>query len=324
MSELVTRIPAETMDSCDPWLIPEMDASKVIPAIKQQKTFRTKKENDANKKSTQKPLDKTYSENTTSTKSVETIEDVIVEPTDIDPISAEELQKITDDAEKEGYDIGYSEGIEKGTKEGFEQGLKDGEVSILEKTTQLDAISEALLIPLQKEQEILEQQMVDMICQLTRSIVKKELTTDSSIIKDTVSSALALLQDKEKNISIHLHEQDIETIQTRLKDKDISAVYEVDNSLLPGGCRIDNAHSHIDASMDKQLEKLLDDFCQQRYAIPEEVVQKDNIEPENTTVDNTDKTMPDDNIIEDSNDQTVNANASNAAESSDDDMGMST
>lgn len=270
MSELVTRIPAEQMNNCDSWLIPEMDASKVIPAVKQQTSFSTKKTRSDNKRTPKIPVDHTIDTHVNENESIETIEDVTVEAADIEPISADELKKITEEAEKEGYDIGYKEGLEKGTKDGVEQGLKDTEASILEKTTQLQAIAQALLAPLKQEQAVLEKQMVNMVCQLTRSIIKKELTTDSSIIKETVSHAFALLQDKEKNITIHLNEQDIETIQTSLKDKDITVVYEVDNSLLPGGCRIDNAHSHIDASIDKQLTLLLDDFVQQRYASPED------------------------------------------------------
>jgi flagellar assembly protein FliH len=263
MSELVKRIPAETIEDCNSWVLPEMVSKKIIPAIKQRhnnlreeakKKYEAKKQN-ATEASAKK----------TTTESIEKIEEIIPEEVAPEPMTAERLQKITEDAEKEGFDKGYKEGLEKAKEDGFKEGEKKGKAQVDDNAKRLQKLAGNLEKPLEKELSNLESQLLDIVCHLTRTLTKKELTTDSSMIKTVVNESLALLQSKDKNVTLFLHPQDIELIRETLKDEEFSVHCEADNALLPGGCRIQNKDSTIDASINKQLDQLLDDFLHKSH-----------------------------------------------------------
>jgi flagellar assembly protein FliH len=261
MTDLVSRIPAEDIETCQAWKLQEMPSGKTIPAVK-------------NKIKKDKPLStpkkpEVDNESVTDEK-VESIEDVTLNS---EPMSADNLQKITETAEKEGYDVGYKEGFELGKKAGEEEGIKEGLVigeekgqeNIKESVKNLEKVAEALLLPIAEEQEKLEQQMLDIICHLTRLMVKRELNTDSSVVMESVNQCLSLLQNKENSITLFLNEQDIDRVKSGLLNNEISITYEIDAKLLPGGCRVENKSTAIDVSIEKQLDQLLDDFTHQRY-----------------------------------------------------------
>jgi flagellar assembly protein FliH len=260
MTDLVSRIPAEDIETCQPWILKEMPSGKTIPAVK------NKIKKDKTTPSKKPEVDK----ESINDEKIESIEDVTLNS---ESMSADNLQKITETAEKEGYDVGYKEGFELGKKEGEETGVKEGIVTgekegqekINDSVRNVEKVAEALLVPLAEEQAKLEQQMLDIICHLTRLMVKRELKTDSSVVMESVNQCLSLLQNKENSITLFLNEQDLNIVKPQLANNEISITYEADNTLLAGGCRIENKSTAIDVSIEKQLEQLLEDFTHQRY-----------------------------------------------------------
>ena len=281
MSDLVSIIPAEDVAACQPWDLTDMESNKTVPAVKRQHNKR-----ETRKKSPAPSTNKTSPSQKNS--SVEAIEDVSLDSLSGDAMSADDLQKITESAEKEGYDKGYEEGIELGKKEGLEKGIEEGIESgkqqednrIQEAADHLNHIAESLLSPLKDEQEALEHKMVDIICELTRTMVKRELSIDSSLVLESVHQCLSVLQNKENNITLRLNSQDIETVKTSLANSDMNITFEADDSILAGGCQLENKSTAIDVSIEKQLAQLLDDFAHQRN-IPEPEAIEPDAEDEN-------------------------------------------
>ena len=68
-------------------------------------------------------------------------------------------------------------------------------------------------------------------------------------------SALKLLPMGADNIRIHLNPQDFELAKALRERHEESWKILEDEALLPGGCRIETAHSRIDASMETRIEK---------------------------------------------------------------------
>ncbi len=259
MSELVKRIPSEDLEKCQNWTIPEMTSNKVIPSVK--------KNNQRNNEKTQRSKREAHNKKIT-----EKIEDVEIneESIDIKPMTAEQLQKITDDAEKEGFDSGFEKGLEEGNKKGFEQGQSDAKDDIAEKIENLSNIIEALSIPLDNDREKIATQIIETICSLTRALIKKELETDSSIIVDTVNNTLSLLQDTTQSSILYLNSKDLTLVKDNINTDQWPLSYDIDDSLLPGGCRLENKNTRIDASIENQIEQLIDDFLHQKHKPVEE------------------------------------------------------
>jgi flagellar assembly protein FliH len=269
MVDLVTRIPAEEIGNCDSWLLPEMESKKVVPA------FMTKSSREAKKLE----KDKLAKESRESAAVVEEntlkqeAEEVITETITVEPMTAEKLQKITEDAEKEGYATGYADGLANAKKDGHKQGLEAGKAEVDAMALRLKKISDTFIQPLEDEHEEIEKQILDIVCHLTRSVIKKELQIDSSMILEVVKQSISMLQEEDRNISLALNSQDINLIKESLVDNELSITLEVDDELLPGGCRLHSKNSQIDSSINHQLEKLLDDFLHQRYQKDDSIVE---------------------------------------------------
>ncbi|MFT5420749.1 MAG: flagellar assembly protein FliH [Candidatus Endobugula sp.] len=284
MVDLVTRIPAEEVASCDSWLLPEMKSKKVVPAFR-KKSSREAKRPEQSKESPASAVD---DQAVKQEKAKQEAEEVITETITVEPMTAEKLQQITEDAEKEGYATGYADGLDNAKKDGHKQGLEAGKAEVDAMAQRLKKISDTFIQPLEDEHDKVEKQILDIVCHLTRSLIKKELQIDSSMILEVVKQSISMLQEEDRNISLVLNSQDVNLIKESLVDNELSITLEVDDDLLPGGCRLQSKNSTIDSSINHQLDKLLDDFAHQRYqkddSIVEASINEESIEanPSNT------------------------------------------
>ncbi|MNJ66274.1 flagellar assembly protein H [compost metagenome] len=69
--------------------------------------------------------------------------------------------------------------------------------------------------------------------------------------------ALKLLPMGADNIRIHINPQDFTLVKALRERHEERWKLLEDESLLPGGCRIETDHSRIDASMETRIEKAL-------------------------------------------------------------------
>ena len=177
------------------------------------------------------------------------IEEVAVE--DVKPLTLEEVEAIRQDA--------YNEGFATGEKDGFHAGQlkakQEADVALAAKLAQLEALMGHLLEPIASQDRELEQGLVDLVSQMTRQVIQRELTTDSSQIRHVLREALKLLPMGAENIRIHVHPQDFELVKAlRERHEETWRILE-DDALQPGGCRVETEQSRIDASMETRIEK---------------------------------------------------------------------
>ncbi|MFT6102822.1 MAG: flagellar assembly protein FliH [Candidatus Endobugula sp.] len=272
MPEYVTRIPAEDIEQCTDWKLPEVNSDNIVTAVKKQSNNikrrvledrekrKKQKEDDVRKLEQKLPPKNNISNNIKE----EIIDEEIDDSAFANSVSPEQLKKITEEAEKEGYADGYEKGFKKAKDDGYQQGIKKGEKegrkNIDEKVTYLKSISDELLSFFEKEKNNLEKQLLDMICQLTKTVVKRELTLNSDSILAVVRESLELLADRTKRVTLYLHTQDIALVESAFVDTEYTLILEADEELLPGGCRIDNHNTLIDASINDQLDDVIHRF----------------------------------------------------------------
>ncbi len=263
-SEFTAGFSEKELDGCQNWSLPDVSSDRLIPSAEKEAKEAKKKPLIDN--SHVEPLDPSMGE------SVEAVEQTVA------PITAEQLQEITEVAEKEGYDSGYQKGFEQakaeGHKEGHAQGLAEAKQMMTEQCERLQHIHDALLIPLQTEQQQLESIILDIVCKLTEAVVLRELKTDSSHITALVDAALNTVPVSADKFALYLNSQDIEVVEKYLdnhpqsiaQQSDKSMAYHVDNELLPGGCRLETRQTVVDYTVEQRLQKVIDDFLHKRFA----------------------------------------------------------
>ncbi|TVZ38585.1 flagellar assembly protein FliH [Alteromonadaceae bacterium 2753L.S.0a.02] len=199
----------------------------------------------------------------------EIVEDVSRKPKP-KPLTAEQLKKIADQAQQEGYADGFKEGMEKGIAQGEQTGQKHGEAKAYQETrnryeneiTRLKAIADRLLQPMQQQDEQLENAIVQMAINLAEKLILSELQIDPGKIIGVVNKALAELPVGAKNICVQVAPQDAELLEQLIPASHRHWRVEENTELQPGGCKIITADSLVDFSIASRLQNYLDEAAE--------------------------------------------------------------
>ncbi|MFK5984446.1 MAG: flagellar assembly protein FliH, partial [Pseudomonadota bacterium] len=194
-------------------------------------------------------------------------------------LTADELEKI----HQQAYTEGYEEGKLKGLKEGFEQGETEGKTqghqqaydeslkNIEEKIIHFEKLFLALEKPLTQTNEQVEYELMQLSISIAKHIVKQEIKTAPEHIIQLVKSSLDLLPSAAKNVTIYLNPLDIAMVKEAFnlienKNTNDANTYNenrfeklrvLDNSkITQGGCIVDTNISHIDASIEQRIDEL--------------------------------------------------------------------
>ncbi|WP_070886361.1 flagellar assembly protein FliH [Pseudomonas sp. D1-3] len=189
---------------------------------------------------------------------VQESEEVALE--DVKPLTLDELEAIRQDA--------YNEGFATGEKDGFRAGQlkakQEADAALAGRVQALEQVMRHLFEPIAEQDQQLEVALVTLVGQVAREVIQRELSRDSSQIRQVLREALKLLPMGAENIRIHLNPQDFELVKTlRDRHEENWRILE-DDSLLPGGCRVESEHSRIDASVETRLSQALKQLFEQQ------------------------------------------------------------
>lgn len=185
------------------------------------------------------------------------------------PLTADALQKMAAEAKEEGFAEGRAEGLQSGHTEGYNKGFDAGSkkayqetlTSIENERARLASIAEELLLPMQKQQQDLEQIVVDIAVNMAKKILQAEISTDPSLLFAIVNRAINELPVGAKNIHVSLNQQDAELMAGLAEET--AGIKEwpvhIDNSLAPGGCRVTSDESLIDFDVSTRIAKYFDE-----------------------------------------------------------------
>lgn len=164
------------------------------------------------------------------------------------PMTADKLDAIHKEAQKEGFEQGYKEGIDAAQKE------------IAAQMQRMKQIMRALSEPLAAADEQVEQELIALAMAVARQIIRRELQTDPEQVVAVVREAMAELPSSARNIRIFLHPDDASLVRDALNtEEDETAPWKIveDMVLTRGGCRVESDTSRIDASVEKRLNSIV-------------------------------------------------------------------
>ncbi|MGV8843793.1 MAG: flagellar assembly protein FliH [Pseudomonas sp.] len=176
------------------------------------------------------------------------------------PLTLDELEAIRQDA--------YNEGFSTGEKDGFHGGQlkarQEAEVALKAKLLRLEQVMTHLLEPIAEQDQQLEVAMIKLVSHITRQVIQRELSSDSSQLRQVLREALKLLPMGAGNVRIHINPQDFELVKAlRERHEETWRILE-DDALQPGGCRVESEHSQIDASIETRLNLAVQQLFEQQ------------------------------------------------------------
>jgi flagellar assembly protein FliH len=278
-------IPLEDSGEFSRWLLPEVQSRGGVITVEKsgaggrfRQVDQTRKRQPPGAAKTVAPTAATADNH--SRRAGEIVEDVDMSEAglQVQPFTAEQLQALTEAAEKEGFDKGFADGLGKGFEEGLKRGAAEGRREAMAKAeaeasaelsaelARLQQVAAQLLEPISTQNAQLEQVLLGMVCGLTRQLIGRELVADAGDILAVVRQALAALPVGAKQIRIFLNPDDLALVEAYAQEKYQDWQFFGDSTMLPGGCRLETGESLVDYTVETRMNALLEQVMTRQLA----------------------------------------------------------
>lgn len=211
-----------------------------------------------------------------------------VEAEDVKPLTLDEVEAVRQDAWNEGFSTGEKDGFHAGQL----KATQEAEVALRSKVQALEHIMRQFFEPIATQDQQLEEAMLQMVMQISRQVIQRELVLDSSQIKDVVREALKLLPMNTDAVRVHVNPQDFEQIKAlRARHEESWKIVE-DDELLPGGCRFESVNTQINASIETRIEHIAAQLLDQQHELKNKPLAADLEIPLDAPLDKTEPVEP--------------------------------
>ncbi|MCG6574581.1 flagellar assembly protein FliH [Pseudomonas sp. AF32] len=179
------------------------------------------------------------------------IEEVPLE--EVQPLTLEEVESIRQEAYNEGFAIGEKEGFHSTSI----KVRQEADIALAAKLQTMEALMHNLFEPIAEQDTQIEKSLVGLVQHIARQVIQRELAIDSSQIEHVMREALKLLPLGVGNVRLYINPQDFALVKAlRERHEETWRIVE-DESMLPGGCRVETEHSRIDATIETRIAQIM-------------------------------------------------------------------
>jgi flagellar assembly protein FliH len=157
--------------------------------------------------------------------------------------TAEEIEQIHQQAHQEGFSAGYEEGRAKALQE-------------LQRIEQLRGELERALKEYDKQ---LEQDLLSLALGIAKQVIREALRIRPELVLPVVREAVASLPYSGQHVHLVLHPDDAALVRS-LTENELAHLHcriVEDGAMERGGCRIETAHSEIDATLQNRWDRVV-------------------------------------------------------------------
>ena len=161
-----------------------------------------------------------------------------------------EVESIRQQAHDEGRDAGYSAGVQQARSE----------------AAQIHELLQNLQGELSQLDEQVAQSLLDLSLEIARKMVGETLQVKPEVILKIVSDAISSLPHFNQNAHLILHPDDAELVRKHMGEQLSHAGWKIftDSQVKHGGCRVETAHSHVDATTEARWKRVVESIGQDK------------------------------------------------------------
>jgi flagellar assembly protein FliH len=148
----------------------------------------------------------------------------------------------------------------KKVEEGYARGMQQAQADI----RNLHTLMQNLQTGLNQIDQQVAQSLLELSLEVARQMVREVLRVKPEIILKVVSDAITSLPHLNQNAHLILHPDDAELVRTQMGEQLSHNNWRIftDPNLLRGGCRIETAHSNIDATVESRWRHIVESIGQ--------------------------------------------------------------
>lgn len=180
-----------------------------------------------------------------------------------------EAQKLFEKKNKEGYEAGYREGLKTGAEEAKANHRKEVEKEVAARMASLQAALEQTVARLVEARDQWQGEWerlgLELACAIAEKVVKAAVARPNDAALANLLQVLSLV-GKVPTVTVHLNPADLDSLEHNRSGWSTAtrAIGEIklvaDPQMTAGGCRINTEFGSIDASIEKQLERIRDEL----------------------------------------------------------------
>ncbi|MCU4674716.1 flagellar assembly protein FliH [Catenovulum sp. 2E275] len=165
--------------------------------------------------------------------------------------------------EAEGKEQGYQLGLEQGKQQGHEEGLASGTSLMEEKAEHWNQLIARLDEPLKQLDNQVEQELIELVVNLTKAVIQTELKTNPEIILQTVKKAAEYLPFNTQQCQLLVNPEDFDLIQSSYGEKELERRQwhlHSDPNIARGGIEIKTELSSVSYTLEQRVKEILEQF----------------------------------------------------------------
>lgn len=166
--------------------------------------------------------------------------------------TAEELERMHQQAAQEGFKTGHEEGY----KAGYEMGRKEAERDVRQFADLVEALDNELL----RKDEKLAREVLDLALAVSRQMVRTSLKVKEGFVLEVIREAMNSLPSLAGHMRVLVHPDDLRFVNEFLAAEHvhISARAVADPRIERGGFRIETSHSEMDGELSVRWQEIID------------------------------------------------------------------
>jgi flagellar assembly protein FliH len=183
---------------------------------------------------------------------------VPAKPTDEElRLREEELNRLREEAQQQGYNTGY--------EDGHGEGLAAGRAEAEQENALLQQIAQQFSSEAGRANEVVADEMLNLALDLAKAMLKSSLAIKPELVLPVVSEAIRYLPSLQQPALLFLHPEDAVIVRSHMADEIEKGGWRIaeDTTMERGGCRVETASNQIDASLATRWQRLADSLGKQ-------------------------------------------------------------
>ncbi len=168
--------------------------------------------------------------------------------------AAEQLKAAMEEARQLGLAQGRAEGLEQGRQEGY----RAGQQAVEREAQRLQSAVNAFNGDVAHMHERMAQQLLALALDVSKAMLKTSLAVTPELVLPVIENAIQELGAVTQPAQLVLHPSDAELVRQHLADELARGNWRIreDSALAPGGCVLETASNHVDASIETRWQRI--------------------------------------------------------------------
>ena len=156
----------------------------------------------------------------------------------------------------------YDEGYEQGQTAGYTAGIQQANNEI----AQLRTLAQEFEVAINQVDAQLAQSLLDLSLEVARKMIGETMQVKPEVILDVVTKAIGNLPHFNQHGHLILHPEDAELVRKHMGEHLAHTGWKIlnDAGLRRGGCRVETAHTQIDASVEARWKRIVESIGQDK------------------------------------------------------------